>query len=205
MIKILLIIFMMMSSFTYASDIDFSAGYSMLSLRQGQEILTLEDDAKVKANTLTINADEIILSGDNYAIVECNGNIVINDEEKDISIKTNSIFYNRDTERLIISSYSEIEDFTNEFIASASSLNYDMKKNILALELQVNLVKIVDDEVLRISADKVIYDTSNESILLQGGAEVTWGIDDYSAEVISIDLKTDEIKLEGGITGVINA
>ena len=202
---ILLIIMFMCSSFTYASDINFSAGFSKISLRQGQEILTLEDNAAVQVDTLNIKADEIILSGDDYSIIECNGNIVIDDEEKDISIKTRKIFYNRETERLIISSYSEIEDFTNEFIASASSINYDMKNNVLALEVQVNLVKITDEAVLKITADKVIYDTENESILLQGSAKVKWGEDDYSAEVISIDLETDEIKLEGGITGVINA
>ena len=57
---------------------------------------------------------------------------------------------------------------------------------------------------MRCQAESVIFSRSENMLTLRGNASVNWGGDKYSAEVISVDLDTDSISLEGRITGNIN-
>ena len=61
----------------------------------------------------------------------------------------------------------------------------------------MNLLKTTDSGIMRCQAESVIFS-------LRGNARVIWDGDEYGAEVVTVDLDTDEINLEGRITGNIN-
>lgn len=189
----------------FASDeISFSGGYSHLSLKEGRESLTLSRGALVKVNSLTLSADTSSLSGADYNQIELEGNVLIEDEEKGLTIKTSRLFYDRDRETLLISVWSEISDTLNELEASSAALYYDMDNEILTMQMQVRLLINTDSGLLSARSESLVWDREAQTFALSGNASVSWKGNVYSSEAISVNLKTDSISLEGRITGTIN-
>ena len=188
-----------------ADDITFDGGESRISLKEGREEVLLTGGATVKNGSLTIKSDEIKLTGKDWTTITCSGNVSISDEERGITIITSSLWFDREAERLLISTYFELSDTTNEMTASASSLEYRMEEEMLTLAQGVTLSKVNEDDVIRCRAEKMSYSRNEEKAELRGGAKVTFKGNDYEAESISLDIKNDRITLSEKIRGNINA
>ncbi len=188
----------------FAENITFSGGSSRLVMKDSQKEVTLSGGAVVNTGSMTIKADTITISGNDYDKIVCEGDILIEDKEKGFVIKTSYLYFNRSSERIIISSYCEISDSTNELIASSNSLKYDLKAEKLTLSVDVHLVKASDDDIMSCRAEQMEYDRDAQTLALLGGAYVYFKENDYRANAILVDLETDEIKLEGNIRGNLN-
>lgn len=204
--KLLPILFLLLSaSMIFADNITFSGGTSSIVLRNGRENVVLSDGAAVTVGSMEINADTITLSGDNWRYVSCSGNATVSDSSRGIYIRTSSIWYDRTAERILISSWFEIEDTVNEVSATGASLEYLLSDEKLQLDKDVSLLKNTEDSgIMRCSAESVIFSRSDNTVQLRGSASVDWDGDSYGAEVISVDLNTDSISLDGRIRGTIN-
>ncbi len=204
--KLLPILFLLLSaSMLFADNITFSGGTSSIVLRNGRENVVLSDGAAVTVGSMEINADTITLSGDNWRYVSCSGNATVSDSSRGIYIRTSSIWYDRTAERILISSWFEIEDTVNEVSATGASLEYLLSDEKLQLDKDVSLLKNTEDSgIMRCSAESVIFSRSDNTVQLRGSASVDWDGDSYGAEVISVDLNTDSISLDGRIRGTIN-
>lgn len=202
-LTVLLLILLLAFSLS-AGTISFKGGESKLSLKEGNESVILSKGAYVKADTLAISSDKITLSGKDWRYITCEGKTSITDEKRGIEITTSYIWYDRVEELLIISAWFEIDDTIQELYAQGGSLRYDMKNELLELGMQIQLLKNSDNSLMRCVSEAVIYDRAEEKVSLKGSAKVSWKGDDYEAEVISIDMKTDTIQLGGRIKGTIN-
>ena len=201
---IILILSIFLISSAYADSITFSGGESSVVLRDGRENVVLSNGASVTVGSMTINADRINLSGNNWRYVECTGNSSVIDETRGISIRTSYIWYDRENERILISSWYEIDDTENEVSATGASLEYLLDEENLRLDKDVTLLKATDDGIMRCNAESVLFSRSRNTLELRGSATVDWDGDRYEAEVISVDLDTDSISLDGRIRGTIN-
>ena len=201
---LLLLLFSIFSILAFADDISFSGNESRIVLREGKENVELTRGAEVFCNGLRINADSITLSGSNWRYVSVTGNVKVVDEERDLSIMTSSLWYDRVDERLLIGTYFELDDRANEMSASASLLEYDMANENLMLSGRVRLRKMNNGDLVSTRAESVRYDRTSDRMELLGSASVTWKDAQYSAEVISLDLKNDSIVLDTRIQGTIN-
>lgn len=203
--KLLVFVLLLLSLFPIFSDqITFSAAESSVRLKDGRENVTLSGSAEVSTGSLTINADYMTLSGEQWRYIECSGNITIRDSERNLEIRTSVLWYDRMEERLLISSYFEIEDRINEMSARASHLEYDMKNEILTLSSQVSFSKINEDDVIIGSSERLSYDREREMLILSGSCRVIYDGDEYRAEQITIDMESDSISLNTSIRGQIN-
>lgn len=187
-----------------ADTVVFSGGYSQVSLKEGRETLTLSGGADVTVGDMNLKADSISLSGTDYSRIECTGNIIVTDTGRGLVIRSGRVLYDRAAETLLISSYSEISDTVNEMEASAGAIYYDMKSEVLQLQMRVRILKNTESGVLQASSENVRYDRSNENLVISGNASVKWKSDEYTAQVISIDLENETLQLEGRIGGVVN-
>ena len=158
----------------------------------------------VTTGSIHINADEMTLSGDNWKTISAKGDINISDAERGIEINTESIWFDREDEILVISSWFEIDDTKEELYAQAGSLNYDMKNEKLEMGMQVTLFKIAEGEVMKCTSESVTYDKASGLLTLKGGAYVVWKGDEYRAQIITVDTKDNTITLSGRIKGTIN-
>ena len=184
-------------------SITFSGGTSSVSLKEEKRSVNLTGGAHVTVGTLSIRADSIMIEGDDYEEITCRGGILITDEEKGLTIRTSELYYDRMSERLLISSWCELNDTGNELAASASALYYDMDAEILELSMRVNLAKNTSSGMLSAACENMIYDRNEESLILSGSADVKWKDDTYKASVIAIDLENEQIRLEGQIGGQV--
>lgn len=188
----------------FCDEIEFNGGISRIVLKEGKENVVLSQGAYVKVDSLRIVADEMNLSGSGWTTIRCTGNVVVEDDERDLSIRSTSLYYDRNSELLLISSYFELEDRGNELSASASHLEYDMADETLTLTGRVSMSKLDNGDIVRIGAEKVEYDRTTDRLSMKGGAEVTYKGDEYYAEVVVLDLEKEEISLDGKIRGTIN-
>ena len=194
----------LIAAYVWGDNIEFSGGESSVELRDGRENVTLSGGASVTVGSMIITADEITLTGENWRYVECTGNSSVIDETRGISIRTSSIWYDRENERILISSWYEIDDTENEVSATGASLEYLLDEENLRLDKDVTLLKATDDGIMRCNAESVLFSRSRNTLELRGSATVDWDGDRYEAEVISVDLDTDSISLDGRIRGTIN-
>lgn len=188
-----------------ANGITFSAGRSSVSLREGARSLSLTEGASVQVDTLSITADSITLEGDNYEMVTCSGSVLIQDESRGITVRASRLTYDRVRERVSVAGWCEVSDTNNSMIASANSLLYDMPNEVMELQMDVRLAADTSSGILSATAESVSYSRDAETLVLSGGAEVTWDGDNYSARAITMDLGDERIRLDGGIGGSVNA
>ena len=187
-----------------AANLSFSGGKSSLSLKEGKEEVVLSEGAVVNLDDMTITGEKIVLSGEDWRYVECEGSTLIDDTSRGLAIRAVDILYDRQSETLSIGSWFEVNDTQQEITAMGGSMYFDMESEVLELNQQVTLLKITDRGIMECSAESMIYDRNNSSLSLRSNATVNWNGDEYKAEVISVNLENDEIKLEGRIKGTIN-
>lgn len=200
--KYILVLLIFLSISLSAAPVSFSD--SKVSLKEGRKTVNLTNNAMVSAEGMEITADEIVLAGDDYSQITCTGAITIKDEEKGLLIKTSNLFYDRVAERLIISSWCEVSDSINELEASSFSVVYDLKNEILSLEMSARLLMNTDSGILNARAEKITFNRSENTLVLAGNASVDWNNNSYSSALLSIDLDSEEIRLEGKIKGAVN-
>ena len=188
----------------FSAPVTFSGGYSKVSLKEGRRSVSLTGGATVSAEGMVITADSVTLTGDDYDVVECTGTIEIKDEEKGLSIKTTALYYDRTAERLLISAWCEVSDSVNELEAGAGAVSYDLRNEVLSLERAARLMKATDSGLLSARAERITFDRGADTLTLQGNAEVEWNRNSYRAKLITINLTTEEIRLEGRIEGEVH-
>ena len=203
-IAVLLMVLTLALSFASADEISFNGGVSRMVLKNGKESVSLTGGASVKVGSLSIEADSMELTGSGWSTIRCSGKVEIVDEERDMTIRSSSLYYDRELDRILIPSYFEIEDRGNELSASASHLEFDMANETLVLSGRVRMNKIDGDDIVRIKAESISYDRNRERLEIRGGADVTYRGDTYQAELVVLDLENEEIRLDGNIRGSIN-
>ena len=201
---IFLIISILTLPFLFSEAITFSGGESILVMREGEKSVNLKNGAEVTTGSLYIKAQEMSLSGEDWKNISAKGDINISDKERGIEINTESLWYDREDELLVISSWFEIDDTNEELYAQAGSLSYDMKNEKLEMGMQVTLFKIAEGEVMKCTSESVTYDKTSGLLTLKGGAKVLWKGDNYEAQIINVDTNDNTISLSGRIKGSIN-
>ena len=131
-----------------ADEIAFSGGSSSIVLREGRENVILSDGASVTVGSMEITADTITLYGEGWTRVECSGHAKIVDDERGISIETEGIYYDREEERILISSSDEVQLSWGEV---------DLPRvDPLHFGVNIDIEPGVVDEVARLSALEMV-------------------------------------------------
>ncbi len=184
--------------------ITFSGGYTKVLLREGKEVVSLSQGAKVSVGSIQLEADTVELSGTGYRYVRCTGKVVVTDASLGITLRASKLFYDRTDELIIVDGWVELQDTKNEVIASAGWMEYDMRNAVMRMQMHVRLLKHTDKGAMECRAQNVVFDRDEEQLSLNGGASVLWNKDTYQASLITVDLKTDQIVMDGSIQGVIH-
>ncbi|MDD2232929.1 MAG: LptA/OstA family protein [Sphaerochaetaceae bacterium] len=187
-----------------ASPITFSGGSTSIS-KTGDELdVKMAGGAIVQTEDLSLSSDEIRIWGKDYRYVRCTGTVKAIKSDDGITIITPSLFYDRTAQSLLVDSWIEIEDTVHEVALSGAHLDYSLETGVMKLQIQARIIKDTEDGLLSCSADSIEYDSKNQTLVLSGRSDVTWGEDRYQASRITINLETNELKMEGKISGTVN-
>jgi len=183
-----------------ASDVfTFRADRMSGSKALGREVMILTGNAEVRSDNLLLRADRIEIHGEDNQFIECIGNVWGFEEDKDIIFITDRLRYDRTLKIARLEGNSTLEDRKNEIVARARFIEYDDENEIAVFQIGVRLFK--DDLVCR--AEFAVYYRQEQLLDLSGFPIVYKTDDEFRADRIRVDLNTDDVTMEGAVSGTI--
>jgi lipopolysaccharide export system protein LptA len=165
----------------------------------GREITVLSGHAEVRSDNLLLRADRIELQGEDNQFIDCTGNVWGREEEKDIIFQTDRLRYDRKLKIARLEGNSSLEDRENEIVAKGRFIEYDDEAEITVFQISVRLFK--DDMVCR--SEYAVYRRTEKLLDLSGFPVVYKKSDEFRADRIRVDLDTDDVTMEGAVSGSI--
>jgi len=165
----------------------------------GREITILTGSAEVKSDSILLKADRIEIHGDDNQFIDCIGNVWGFEEDKNILFNTDRLRYDRQQKIARLEGNSTLEDRENEIVARSRFIEYDDKNEITVFQISVRLFK--DDMVCR--SEHAVYNRREKMLDLTGFPVVFKKDDEFRADKIRVDLDTDDVTMEGSVTGTI--
>jgi len=191
--------FTLISSFAAADTFSFRADRMSGSRALGRETTILIGGAEVKSDNLRLRADRIEIQGDDNQFIYCIGNVWGHEEGKDILFYTDRLRYDRKTKIARLEGNSSLEDRQNEIVARGRFIEYDDRNEIAVFQISVRLFK--DDMVCR--SEYAVYRRKEKLLDLSGFPVVYKKDDEFRADRIRVDLDTDDVIMEGSVSGTI--
>jgi lipopolysaccharide export system protein LptA len=165
----------------------------------GKETTILSGNAEVRSDSMLLRATRIEIQGDNNQFIDCIGDVWGMEEEKNIIFQTDRLRYDRKLKIARLEGNSTLEDKKNEIVAKGNFIEYDDQAEITVFQISVRLFK--DDMVCR--SEYAVY-RRNEKLLDLSGFPVVFKKDDeFRADRIRVDLDTDDVSMEGAVSGTI--
>ncbi|GMO39524.1 MAG: hypothetical protein Ta2B_19260 [Termitinemataceae bacterium] len=183
----------------FADKFSFKADKMTGGKATGKEITVLQGNAWVKSDNLVLIADRIEMHGKNNNMIECFGSVTGQEDQKGIYFKTDKMTYDRQLKIAHLEGNSTLEDKKNEVVARGRFIEYDEKTEITILQISVRLFK--NNMVCR--SEYAVYRREEKMLDLSGFPVVYKKNDEFRADNIKVDLDTDDVIMEGGVTGSI--
>jgi lipopolysaccharide export system protein LptA len=187
------------SHFASAEVFTFKADSMSGTKAIGKETTILIGNAEVRSNSLLLKANRIEIQGENNQFIDCSGGVWGFEEEKNILFFTDRLRYDRKLKIARLEGNSTLEDRKNEVVAKGNFIEYDDQAEITVMQISVRLFK--DDMICR--SEYAVY-RRNEKLLDLSGFPVVFKKDDeFRADRIRVDLDTDDVTMEGAVSGTI--
>jgi lipopolysaccharide export system protein LptA len=182
-----------------ADNFSFKADKMSGTKALGRETTILSGNAEVRSDSMLLRATRIEIQGDNNQFIDCTGNVWGMEEEKNIIFQTDRLRYDRKLKIARLEGNSTLEDKKNEIVCKGNFIEYDDQAEITVFQISVRLFK--DDMVCR--SEYAVY-RRNEKLLDLSGFPVVFKKDDeFRADRIRVDLDTDDVSMEGAVSGTI--
>jgi lipopolysaccharide export system protein LptA len=193
------------ASFSGAQEsISFSADSTVARFATGRERTELIGSARVETGELLIGADRIELFGDEFRYLRCSGSVRLENLEQGFLLRAEDLFVDRELEISRIEGYAEMEDGKNGLLIRGGFFeDRGGEEEVTLIQMGVRIMKISDGEVMICRSEFARYFRERQILELSGLPRVDWKGDVYQASRIIVDLETDEIRLEGRVTGTV--
>jgi lipopolysaccharide export system protein LptA len=165
----------------------------------GREITILQGNAEVQSDKLLLRADRIEIQGEDNQFIDCTGNVWGQEEEKNIFFQTDRLRYDRTLKIARLEGNSTLEDRKNEIVAKGRFIEYDDQAEVTVFQISVRLFK--DNLVCR--SEYAVYRRIEKLLDLSGFPVVYKKEDEFRADRIRVDLDTDDVIMEGSVSGSI--
>ena len=167
----------------------------------GREITILTGNAEVRSDKLLLKADRIEIQGSDNQFVDCFGNVQGLEEEKEILFETDRLRYDRKLKIARLEGNSTLEDRKNEIVAKGRFIEYDDQSEVTVFQISVRLFK--DNLVCR--SEYAVYRRTDKILSLSGFPVVYKKDDEFRADRIRVDLDTDDVFMEGDVSGSLKS
>ncbi len=186
-------------------DISFAGSYTRASLKDGNQAISLTGGAWVETGSVYIEAESIDIYGEQSRFLSCRGKVILVESEEEITLQSNVLNYDRETSSLTINGWAELSDRKNQLIAKGAYLKNEQDNGIILIQINVSIIKATEDGgEMYCRSDSALFDSESNTLELTGNAEVSYEGSKYEASRILIDLNTNEITMEGGVSGNIH-
>ncbi len=160
---------------------------------------SLSGSAEVLTESMEINADSIVLSGENFRFIEATGNVKGKNKESAMEFTCGRMTFDRETKIATLENGVNLTDTQNEVSAQAELIEYNQDADIAIMQISVTL-KQKDNTC---SAAYAIYRKKDQLLDMSGNPRVQQGKDSFRAQDITLNLQTQEITLDGRVRGSV--
>lgn len=197
--KILIIAFLFQIFCANAEKISFKS--DSMTGRNGSKTddTKLIGNAFVKTETMEIKADSITMSGDNFRYILAEGNVDGVNTESEMTFTCGKMRYDRTTKIAILEDSVNMIDKKNDVKADAQIIEYNQDTEIALMQIGVKILQ--KDNTC--TAAHAIYKKKEQTLDLSGNPKIVQGEDSFRAQEISLNLETDEITLDGRVSGTV--
>lgn len=182
-----------------AERISFHADSVQSTLAKGKERTILSGRAGVSTGSLSIFADRIELYGDDFRYIECSGSVRIIDTEQSIRLETQSLYYDRTKKLARAQGPSVLQDEKNQLVLKAEWIENDGDAQVTVAQVAVRIVK----GKISTRSEYALYRREDRTLELTGSPSAYRDGDTYRAAKIRVDIETEDIKLEGAVSGSV--
>jgi len=183
-----------------ADSFTFSADKVQSILATGKERTILSGKARVKSDRIAITADSIEIVGKDSNLLVCRGSVVADDEEKGIHLEAPYLTYDRKKSFALLQGPSILEDRKNRVVLKADWIQDDGDAGITLAQVNVRILK----KGLACRSEYAIYRRGDHVLELSGAPRVVKDGDEYKAARMVVNTDTEEISLEGAVSGVVH-
>ena len=195
-----MVVFVLVGANLYGADpITFSAQKVKSVYAAGKEKTLLVGNAHIQTGSIAISSEEIVLHGSKQRYVESSSPVFIHDGKRNLDIRGDSLFYDRDTDILQISGNAQLEDFKNDMLVRGGILESRNKENIAIVQVGVRVFK----KDITARSEMLLYRRDDDLVELSGLPIVYRKEDEYRASTIIIELKTEEIQMARKVQGIV--
>lgn len=182
-----------------ADSFRFSGDRTEIVLAEGRERTVLRGNARVVSADITLEADQITLSGPDFRYAETTGRVRVTDAARDMTITADSLRFDRETENSRATGNVIVEDRANDLVVKGGYLETRDGGDLLFMQIAVRVLQ--DDLTAR--SQFLRYIRPEEILELSGFPVVYWKGDQYRATRIVLNLDTEEIEMQGRVEGSV--
>ena len=183
-----------------AERISFKADSVQSTLAKGKERTVLIGRASVQTGELSISADRIELFGEDFRYLDCSGAVRVADGEQSIRLETRRLYYDRTRKLARAQGPSVLQDEKNELVLKAEWIESDGEAEVTVAQVAVRIFK----GEIATRSEYALYRRADKTLELTGSPSAYRNGDSYKASKISVDIETEDIKLEGSVSGSVS-
>ncbi len=191
---------LLISIYAQDSTITFSADTVKASIAENKKTTNLIGNAKVKVGNLQIFSDRIEIFGKDYRFVNATGSVHGEDVENGYSFKADFIEFDRKTDIVLMFGKIELNDTKNKVTINGENVEYKKKSEIMIMRFNAKISK----NDIECNSMFALYDRKESRLELTGNPLVKKGDDEFKATKISINLETEDISLDGRVSGSVH-
>ncbi|MBO4385865.1 MAG: organic solvent tolerance protein OstA, partial [Treponema sp.] len=182
-----------------AEKITFSADSMSGVSGKNSDRTTLNGHANIKADAMEISADKIELYGSDFRFLKASGNIKGINSQSKLEFTCDSMTYDRISKIAVLRNNVHLIDKENKVTADAELIEYNQKTEVAVMQINVYLVQ----EENTCTAAHAVYNKKQQLLDMSGNPQVVQNQDAFRAQEISLNLKTNEITLDGHVRGSV--
>jgi lipopolysaccharide export system protein LptA len=181
-------------------SISFSADSVQSTLAKGKERTILSGRAGVRTGSLSISADRIELFGDDFRYLDCYGSVRVIDGDQSLRLETARLYYDRTKKLARAQGPSALQDEKNELVLKAEWIENDGEAEVTVAQVAVRIVK----GKISTRSEYAVYRRKDKALELTGSPSAYRDGDNYKAARITVNIETEDIKLEGSVSGSVS-
>lgn len=184
----------------FAENITFTADRMKGSAKKNATSTVLQGNAQIITEEMEIYADNIELSGDNYRNIRAEGNVKGKNTKSGLDFTCSQMEYDRETKVAVLTGDVDLKDTENDVTAKAQVINYNSDTDIAVLQIGITLTQ--KENVC--SSSYAVYYKKTQMLNLSGNAKIQQKDDTFRAQQITLNMKTEEITLDGRVKGTVS-
>lgn len=198
--KILLSAILLLSSLVFCEEINFAADAMSGIAGSKTDTTLLEGNAAVQTSTMSIKADSIELSGEDFRFITATGAVSGSITDSQMDFTCGKLKYDRQTKIARLEDAVHLVDIANEVTADAQIIEYSQTNETAVMQIEIT---IKQKENICNSAF-AIYKKNQQLLEMSGNPRIKQGQDSFRAQEITLNLQTQEITLDGRVKGTVN-